>query len=99
MYCCGWTGGWSPSMAFRRIDATATPDEFMPVELTLSAVGHAFQPGHRVQLSVTSSLFPLYDRNAMGARQEIASGGEFSSRLTLPVSRLAADALRKAPDF
>jgi predicted acyl esterase len=36
------------------------PREFV---VSLSAVGHRFDPGHRVRLTVTSSDFPRWDRN------------------------------------
>lgn len=95
------------SHAFRRINSRdLEPRTFTRLELTLGAVGHAFQPGHCVQLAITSSLFPLYDRNlgtaqASGdheyplAHQEIASGGQFPSRLTLPA---AVDLREGTPD-
>ena len=84
------------SHAFRRIDSSHLHHgAFTRLDLALGSVGHAFQPGHCVQLAITSSLFPLYDRNLEPApvsdghdyrlaHHEIASGGEFPSRLILP---------------
>lgn len=67
------------------------------LEISLQATGHAFQPGHRLRLEVSSSNFPKYDRNLNTrtptqdettseiARQQIFHGGDKASRLRLPV--------------
>ena len=33
------------------------------VEVLLKATAHHFRPGHRIRLAVSSSDFPMYDRN------------------------------------
>ena len=95
------------SHAFRRVRSSdLKPGSFTRLKLAFSAVGHAFQPGHFIQVSVTSSLFPLYDRNLETApavegrdyrlaHQEIAVGGQFPSRLSLPQ---AIDLVEGTPD-
>jgi uncharacterized protein len=50
----------------------ATLDAFVPgapahIELKLNAVGHEFAVGHRIRLTVTPTLYPLYARNPHAA--------------------------------
>jgi putative CocE/NonD family hydrolase len=70
-----------------------TPGEVVEVVVPLSAVAHVVQPGHRLQLLVTSSWFPLFDRN-LGTGAPIGSDDSGvvqanavhrGSRLVLPV--------------
>jgi hypothetical protein len=68
---------------------------------------HVFQPGHRLRLTVTSSDFPWYARslnhfgpvrnqsNPRVAINSIHVGGEYVSRITLPVE--TDDARRARP--
>ena len=67
-------------------------------QLELSPLTHAFLPGHRVRLTVTSSHFPVYARslNRFGSYADMAEprvainsvhhGGQTPSRLVLPVT-------------
>jgi putative CocE/NonD family hydrolase len=70
-----------------------TPGEVVELPVELSAVAHVLLPGHRLRLAVTSSWFPLADRNlntgepvgsetgALVATNTVHGG----SRLDLPV--------------
>jgi putative CocE/NonD family hydrolase len=72
------------------------------VSIELTSVAHLFRTGHRVRLSVTSSLFPFYSRNLntggdaaeetepLVAHNEVRHDTARPSALTLPV--VAADA-------
>ena len=67
------------------------------VEVNLKATAYQFAPGHRLRLYVSSSDFPLYDRNLntggdnardttwVKARNAIHYGGVRSSARVLPV--------------
>ncbi len=67
------------------------------LRIELGATSNVFLPGHRIQLEVSSSNFPRYDRNpntghAFGtsaelavAKQSVFRGGGRASRLILPV--------------
>jgi len=71
--------------------------EITEMEIDLGVVAHAFLPGHRLRLQLTSSCFPAWDRNmntgnplgsdAVGivAEQRIHHGGIHNSCLILPV--------------
>jgi putative CocE/NonD family hydrolase len=73
------------------------PGEATEIEIDLGVVAHAFLPGHRVRLQLTSSCFPAWDRNmntgnplgsdAQGivAEQKIYHGGAHVSFVELPV--------------
>ena len=39
------------------------PGKIYKIEIDLHATAHYFAPGHRIRLDVSSSSFPLYDRN------------------------------------
>jgi uncharacterized protein len=39
------------------------PGRVYPFRIDLTATGNLFRPGHRIQLAVTSSSFPRFDRN------------------------------------
>jgi uncharacterized protein len=81
-----------------------TPGRVYKFEIDLNHVGHVFLSGHRIRVELTSSNFPLYDRNPntgapIGmtteikiARQTIYHSEEYPSALILPV--LPAEALR-----
>ena len=66
----------------------------------LPNVNHVFQPGHRIMVTVQSSLFPLYDRNPQSfvpsifnakksdyriATQSVHYGAGHASAIWLPV--------------
>ena len=81
-----------PLKAFR-------PGEFVTVELELDAMAHDFLPGHRIRLTVTPSLFPLYARNLhlkeyingcepVIADIELHHGSTVSASITLPLVSL-----------
>lgn len=67
------------------------------MRVDMRPLAHAFLPGHRIRLLVSSSFFPVYDRNpntadAPGtastlrrARNRIHHGGAHPSRVELPV--------------
>jgi hypothetical protein len=73
------------------------PDEVYRFDIELWPTHHVFLPGHRIRVTVTSSDFPWFARsmNRFGptrdqseprtARNSVASGGAFASRLILPV--------------
>ena len=73
------------------------PGEVYQVEISLKATGYHFRPGHRIRLHLTSSDFPLYDRNLntggnnfdetkwVKATNTVHHGGRYPSRLVLPV--------------
>jgi len=67
-------------------------DRHKDLTIDLDLVAHVFRPGHRLRLSVTSSLFPLYDRNLntgdpIGEGQPRVATNQVAptSRLVLPV--------------
>ena len=74
-----------------------TPGETAEYEIDLWATGNVFQKGHRIRLVVSSSCFPMYDRNlntgedaATGTRmitahQQIFHDSARASYLLLPV--------------
>ncbi len=86
-------GGATAPMGRRAL----TPGQIEELVLELGAVAHAFLPGHRIRLQVTSSAFPAWDRNmntghplgsdAAGivATQTVYHGGTHPSALLLPV--------------
>ena len=71
--------------------------EIYPVTISLKATAFHFKPGHRIRLHVSSSDFPMYDRNLntggdnitetrwVKATNSVYHGGTTSSRLMLPV--------------
>jgi uncharacterized protein len=77
--------------------AWLTPGEPTELLIDLGVVAHAFQPGHRVRLQLTSSCFPAWDRNmntgnplgsdAQGvvAEQTVHHGGQHLSFVEIPV--------------
>ncbi|MFP4460241.1 MAG: CocE/NonD family hydrolase [Candidatus Zixiibacteriota bacterium] len=40
-----------------------TPGEIYPVEIELRDLAQSFQPGHRIRIVISGSIYPLYDRN------------------------------------
>jgi putative CocE/NonD family hydrolase len=76
-----------------------TPGEIHRFLVELWPVHHAFLPGHRIRVSVTSSDFPWFARslNQVGplksqaipkvATNTIHHGGEHASRIILPIQR------------
>ncbi len=74
-----------------------TPGKAHRVDIDLWSTAHAFLPGHRVGLEISSSAFPKYDRNlntgeplATGTRMrpahnQVLHTREHASRLILPV--------------
>lgn len=84
-------------MKFR--DGTAEPRPIQPwriyeIEIDLGHTCIAFLRDHRIRFEVTSSCFPQWERNfnrvdegpPQAATQLVFRGGEWPSRLTLPVS-------------
>ena len=74
-----------------------TPGETAEYDLDLWAIGNVFQKGHRIRVVVTSSCFPVYDRNLntgedaatatrmVTAHQQIFHDTARASYLLLPV--------------
>jgi uncharacterized protein len=73
------------------------PRQTYRVQLNLNTTAYSFAPGHRIRLYVTSSDFPMYDRNLntggdnsgdtvwVAATNTVRSGGPYPSQLVLPV--------------
>ena len=84
------------------------PGRIYRLTLDLWESGEVFEPGHRIELMISSSNFPDYNRNmnvfgneglqtsraAVTALQTIFFGGDTPSRLNLPVSPGSQAALR-----
>ena len=49
-----------------------TPNETAEYEIDLWSLGHVFQKGHRLRVVITSSCFPIYDRN-LNTGEDIAT--------------------------
>jgi putative CocE/NonD family hydrolase len=76
-----------------------TPGTVTPFDIELWPTHHAFRAGHRVRVTVTSSDYPWFARslNQFGlvseqgepkvATNSLACGGEYRSRIELPVER------------
>lgn len=72
------------------------PNEVVQYTIRMSPTSNAFLPGHRIRLDITSSDFPLYERNHNTAadqnadaslaiaKQTIYHGGERATRIILP---------------
>ncbi len=72
-------------------------DHVYRIKVSLKATAYSFLPGHRVRLWVSSSDFPLHDRNLntggdnitettwVKATNSVHQGGKFASFLSLPV--------------
>lgn len=72
------------------------PDRVTKFSIAMNPTSNVFLPGHRIQLDVTSSDFPNYDRNhntaadqnadaaLLTAEQTIYHGGSTASKLMLP---------------
>ena len=81
----------------RRPPQLLQPGRVYEFTIDLDATGNVFLAGHRLRLDITSSNFPLWDRNlntgddpATGttwrvARQTIHHSGRHPSRITLPI--------------
>ena len=77
--------------------AMMQPGQVYRLEISLKATGYHFQPGHRIRLHLTSSDFPLYDRNLntggnnydetawVKATNTVYHGPRYPSQLILPV--------------
>lgn len=71
--------------------------EVYKVDLPPLVTSNAFQPGHRIQIAITSSSFPQFERNLntggnnfdeskpVTARNVLHHGGRYPSRIVLPV--------------
>ncbi|WP_162623063.1 CocE/NonD family hydrolase [Billgrantia lactosivorans] len=74
-----------------------TPGDIQRYELRLQPTSNVFQPGHRIQVHLSSSNFPLWDRNPntgnpqgqdaelMVARQTIYHDNQHPSHIVLPL--------------
>jgi putative CocE/NonD family hydrolase len=72
------------------------PDKVYELDIPMMPTGWVVQPGHRLRLALSSSDFPNLWPTPEPARNRIYRGGEYSSRLVLPV--LPAASL-PAPSF
>ena len=73
--------------------------EVYRIEVPLKATAHHFLPGHRIRLDISSSDFPMYDRNMktggdnytetswVTATNTVRHGGRTASHVLLPVVR------------
>jgi uncharacterized protein len=73
------------------------PGKIYKIEIDLHATAHYFAPGHRIRLDVSSSSFPLYDRNLntggknydetawVKAENVIYHSPRYSSHIVLPL--------------
>lgn len=73
------------------------PGQIYKIQITLRSTANAFLKNHRIQLQITSSDFPVYDRNLNTGKncessteikeaiQTIYTGGQYQSYLLLPV--------------
>ena len=73
--------------------------EVYRIEVPLKATAHHFRPGHRIRLDISSSDFPMYDRNLntggdnfsetsfVTATNVVRHGGRYASHVLLPVVR------------
>ncbi|MBV8086331.1 MAG: CocE/NonD family hydrolase, partial [Chloroflexi bacterium] len=83
----------------RTAPAPLTPGEVERYDLDMWATSLAFQPGHRIRLVISSSDFPVHDRNPnvfvdltrhteqdfVVARQTVKHGSSYPSAVHLPV--------------
>lgn len=75
-----------------------TPGKTYEITIELNATANWFAPGHRIQLEVSSSNFPRFDRNlntggdgytetqGVAAQNTVFSGPSTPSRLVLPIA-------------
>ena len=73
------------------------PGEIYPLEITLKSLAHSFLKYHRIQLQITSSDFPVHNRNLntglsceksmdiKEVEQTLYTGGPYDSHLLLPI--------------
>jgi putative CocE/NonD family hydrolase len=73
------------------------PGEIYRIEIALKTIANTFLKGHRIQLQITSSDFPVHDRNLNTglncesttgihvADNVVYTGGIYDSQLILPV--------------
>jgi uncharacterized protein len=61
------------------------PDAVTEVRINLRATAHRFAAGHRIRLSVASSMWPVVWPSPFPAEYELHLGGDIASRLILPV--------------
>jgi putative CocE/NonD family hydrolase len=78
--------------------ASLTPGQVVELDVSLKATAHYFAPGHRIRLWISSSDFPLHDRNLntggdnvsetawLTATNTVHYGGPHASYLLLPVT-------------
>ncbi len=76
---------------------TLSDERTQRVDISLWATGYQINPGHKIRVSITSSLFPRYNRNLnrgeaiftaekmRPAHQKVYLGKKYPSQITLPV--------------
>ncbi|MEM6416042.1 MAG: CocE/NonD family hydrolase [Pseudomonadota bacterium] len=74
------------------------PGQIYKIFIDLNAISHVFMPGHKVQLAVSSSNFPKFDRNlntggdnfteteGVIATNAVHYGANYPSKLILPIA-------------
>lgn len=79
------------------------PGKIYRLELSLKSIAHTFLKNHQIQLQITSSDFPIHDRNLNTglscefsteikvAEQTIYTGGDHPSHLILPIMNSVTD--------
>jgi putative CocE/NonD family hydrolase len=80
-----------------------TDDKAKKSEISLWATGYQLNPGHKLRVIITSSLFPRYNRSLnacesifnakdmVSARQSVYYGGDTPSSINFPIYYLSAD--------
>jgi putative CocE/NonD family hydrolase len=62
-----------------------TPNEIYEVKIKMRATAYRFLPGHRIRLTISSTYWPLIFPSPYKSNNYLHRGGEYSSRLILPV--------------
>ncbi len=79
-----------------RDPAPMQPDQVYELDIPMMPTGWVVQPGHRLRLAVSSSDFPNLWPTPERARNRIYRGGQYLSRLVLPILPAASS---PAPSF
>jgi uncharacterized protein len=73
------------------------PGQLYAVTIAMKGTAYRFRPGHRLRLSVASAYWPVIFPTPYRAASILATGGDYPSRLLLPV--VPAGALLAPPAF
>jgi len=61
------------------------PGEFFPLDIKMLFTSWVFQPGHRIQLSISNSQWPMFWPTPYPVTTSLQLGGEHAAQLILPV--------------